>query len=223
MRTNEVLLYYTLQLSHAQTYKEGYCMWYGICGPALNGGNDYCYYNKPAVHYPMNSTTFKLLASLCPSMINPDNPSDTRVCCDHAQLVAIDSSIGLPRQLLARCPACLYNFIDMLCRTTCSPDGSTFQQPVVKNYTNGTLEVASITLFFYPETVNEFFTSCKDVNFAQSNQKVFLYITILQWCSYNSKSHFARNLLAYGELAIRGTELTFAWGLKYLAIRLTPL
>ena len=167
-------LYLSLQLSDAQTYKQGYCMWYGQCGPGSNGGTLNCYYNKPAVHQPMNSSTFQLLASLCPSMINPDNPSDTRVCCDHTQLMTLETSISLPRQLLARCPACLYNFIDVYCRTTCSPDGSTFQQPVLKNYTNGTLEIESTTMYLDPATVKEFFTSCKDVNFPQSNQKVLL-------------------------------------------------
>ncbi|KAI6651993.1 Niemann-Pick C1 protein-like [Oopsacas minuta] len=166
-----ILFAYISQFANAEIHQKGYCTWYGQCGPGSNGGKLNCYYNGPAIHQPKSSSVFQKLLDLCPSMINADNPSDTRVCCDLKQLETLDDSILLPRQLLARCPACLANFVDLFCRATCSPDGSTFQQPVVVNMTNGTQEVKSTTMYLDPTTVNQFFTSCKDVNFPQGNGK----------------------------------------------------
>ena len=169
------LVYFPLfsQFANAEVYKEGYCMWYGQCGDGENGGKLNCYYNKPAVLVQKNSTFFDKIVKLCPSVINQDNPSNTKVCCDINQLNTLDKAISVPRQALARCPACLYNFIDIFCRTTCSPDGSTFQQPVVINGTDGVEEVKSITMYLDPSTINDLFTSCKDVNFPQTNTKVY--------------------------------------------------
>ena len=157
-------------------------MWYGQCGPGDNGGKLNCYYNKPAVLVAKNTTFFDKLVQLCPNVINRDDPSNTRVCCDLNQLNTLDQSISLPRQALARCPACLYNFIDIFCRTTCSPDSSTFQQPVVVNGTDGVEEIKSITMYLDPSTVNNFFYSCRDVNFPQTNHKVYYIVYKKNMC-----------------------------------------
>ena len=148
-------------------------MWYGQCGDGANGGKLNCYYNKPAVVVPKNSTFFNKLVSLCPNVIDQDDPSNTRVCCNLDQLNTLDTAISVPRQALARCPTCLYNFIDIFCRTTCSPDSSTFQQPVVENGTDGVEEIKSMTMYIAQSTLYQFFTSCKDVNFPQTNTKVY--------------------------------------------------
>ena len=49
-----------------------------------------------------------------------------RVCCSADQLKTLDKNMGLPRQLLGRCPSCLRNFLDFYCYFTCAPDQSLF-------------------------------------------------------------------------------------------------
>ena len=46
-----------------------------------------------------------------------------------------------------------------------------------------------------------------DKQIAEGNSQGKLF-NIIQWYSRNSNSHFARNFVANGELAIRGTKLT---------------
>jgi Niemann-Pick C1 protein len=53
--------------------------------------------------------------------------NDTSTCCGADQLNTFNSDVsGVPRQLLARCPACYLNFRAFLCDLTCSPKQSEF-------------------------------------------------------------------------------------------------
>jgi Niemann-Pick C1 protein len=66
-----------------------------------------------------------LLRDTCPHLYQGEN--DTRTCCSADQLITFNQDVGgVPRQLLARCPACYLNFRAFLCDLTCSPKQSEF-------------------------------------------------------------------------------------------------
>lgn len=47
-------------------------------------------------------------------------------CCDGKQIDLLSAQMTLPRQLLARCPSCLTNFVQLWCDFTCSPEQGNF-------------------------------------------------------------------------------------------------
>lgn len=51
-------------------------------------------------------------------------------CCDTEQLKNLDEKIK-PVMILARCPACLENFLKHICGMTCAPNQSEFLKPTV--------------------------------------------------------------------------------------------
>ncbi len=98
---------------------------YGQCSPSGRGDNGhyYCKYEGEAIK--QNSTEFlTLFKEVCPNLYN--GTEHTTTCCDLTQLKYMDSQLSVPKQLMARCPACLVNFKSFLCDMTCSNKQSEF-------------------------------------------------------------------------------------------------
>ena len=82
--------------------------------------------------------------------------------------------MSVPRQLMARCPACYLNFRTFFCDLTCAPDHANFMS-VVKAQPFGNKGQQSVLEVNYAVTnysVNALFDSCKNVQYSASNQKI---------------------------------------------------
>lgn len=140
----------------------GHCLWYKQCGDTPNGGKYNCFYNGPAVSVTKGSAFQKSLEATCPQYANGP------VCCDQNQLDTLTSQIGVPIQLFGRCPACLKNFIDHFCATTCDPDSSVFTNGTLEKY-NETFQVTTATIYLTDNYGQTIFNSCRNVQNPSDN------------------------------------------------------
>ncbi|CAN8001198.1 unnamed protein product [Ixodes pacificus] len=71
-------------------------------------------------------TSWQAFADLCPQLAAEIHP-DRKVCCDVSQVEDLARELEQPARLgMAKCPGCMLNFRDFLCRMTCSPKQSDF-------------------------------------------------------------------------------------------------
>ncbi|WAR17615.1 NPC1-like protein [Mya arenaria] len=103
---------------------------------------------------------------------------NTYTCCSTEQLITMQSSLGVPNNLLQRCPACYHNFLNQICQMTCSPHQSKFiavNDDVTCPDANPNCKtgkgVPSIYYLMTNKYVDDFYDSCKDVQMPSSNDK----------------------------------------------------
>ncbi|KAK8754969.1 hypothetical protein V5799_030916 [Amblyomma americanum] len=120
-----------------------------------------------AVHQPpaplAGVSPWRLFADVCPQLA-AEVEGSRRVCCDVAQVQDLARELEQPARLgMAKCPGCMLNFKDLLCRMTCSPNQSQFLA------VNSTAKVGSgphVTEMVYalrPDYARGVYDSCKDV------------------------------------------------------------
>ena len=79
--------------------------------------------------------------------------------------------MALPKQLLARCPACFTNFINLYCDFTCGPSQSTFMSANTTGTFNVLANIESVNYVVGEDFAEGMFQSCKDVQMPSNNQK----------------------------------------------------
>ena len=161
-------------------HKPGYCVWYGECAKTAPGSNQMynCLYNGPAKKFAHNQTMFDLMQATCPQYINHTHPNDSLACCDYAQLDTLVTQEQIAVSLFSRCPACLKNFYNHFCATTCDPNQSLFLDYL--NYTNRTFTdsgmsvsfVKSVDVYVTKEYAERLYNSCSNVEFPGQGSKV---------------------------------------------------
>ena len=158
------------------TREPGRCLWYKQCmeydvyvpGAMLN-----CFDNNPAREVADLGENFRrLLKEVCPQMLERG-----RVCCDTDMLITLRSQMQYPRQLFSRCPACLKNFVDHFCLTTCDPDQSLYFNPtscLTGRDSRGEwfVAVADVTVYVNEQYAEDLFNSCKNVKYPQEDSDV---------------------------------------------------
>lgn len=158
------------------TREPGRCIWFGNCKKDTTyvaGGHLPCYDNNPARNISSLGEKFEsTLADLCPQYMDGGV-----ACCNYAQLGALSTQIKYPKQLFARCPACLQNFIDHFCATTCDPDQSLFMNPTqcVPGQTKdnvSNLAVGDIDVFLSLDYAEGLYDSCDQVQYPQASNRV---------------------------------------------------
>jgi len=104
-------------------------MMYDECAVSIDSQkNANCFYNGPAKSLT-DQEGLNILLEFCPYLYN--NEGETFTCCSTSQLKSLKSNMGVPYQLLSRCPACFRNFVALFCQMACAPDQSL--------YTNATI------------------------------------------------------------------------------------
>lgn len=94
------------------------------------------------------------------------------MCCDKAQLDTLTDQIATAQGFFERCPACLKNFLNIFCATTCDPNMSQFQDGTLEPYKDG-YQVTSATVYLDDNYAHGVFNSCKNViNPGNNAQKV---------------------------------------------------
>ncbi|XP_052763831.1 NPC intracellular cholesterol transporter 1-like isoform X1 [Mya arenaria] len=156
----------------------GQCVWYGQCEKGWNGGNLNCKATNETITPPKltNKTGLAIVQQFCPLLYNGDD--NTYTCCSTEQLITMQSSLGVPNNLLQRCPACYHNFLNQICQMTCSPHQSKFiavNDDVTCPDANPNCKtgkgVPSIYYLMTNKYVDDFYDSCKDVQMPSSNDK----------------------------------------------------
>ena len=154
--------------------EENRCIWFGQCTPspidgAPPGSMLNCYDNNPARNTTeMGDEFYDLLVATCPQYAYTD------VCCNEDQLNALATQIKYPQQLFSRCPACLRNFMDHFCITTCDPDQSLFMvadQCITPNGTNYSA-IATVDLYLSDQYAANLYQSCSNVQYPQGSNRV---------------------------------------------------
>jgi Niemann-Pick C1 protein len=145
-------------------------MWYGQCGinPLTNKCMN-CLYNGPAK--PVDDPgSREILALLCPELLM----SNSKVCCDHDQLVSLQSGIQSAQQMMSRCPGCWKNFRELYCHMACSPNNSMFIDPTKLSADNKSI----IAIDYYVDEAFRagLYNSCKNVVFPSSHQKIMNFM-----------------------------------------------
>lgn len=98
------------------------CVMYGECGPTIKENGVYnCKYIGPSKLLP--HSIHKKFRDVCPHLYTGN---ETYTCCNAAQVVRLIEGIGVPRQLMSRCPACFLNFRSLVCDFSCSPNQDKF-------------------------------------------------------------------------------------------------
>lgn len=144
---------------------EGHCVWYGVCG-----GSGYkqknCVYNGTAL--PIEDAGRPILEKYC-----PDIAKGGVTCCNHQQLTNLRDRLGMVENLIARCPACMDNFLKHICAMTCSVNQSEFLLAKKIEPFNAThqsiLELDYHLSYDYMEAT---YNSCAQVQMPSSNQVV---------------------------------------------------
>eukprot|EP00117_Sycon_ciliatum_P015360 scpid11669/ scgid3077/ Niemann-Pick C1 protein len=103
------------------------CIWYGQCGDNASGNAKLnCKYTGEAPCLDESGEHYRLLAETCPMLVDEQPRNETRACCDLAQVKTLHKSLGLSEALLSGCPSCAYNFRQLFCYSTCSPNQQQF-------------------------------------------------------------------------------------------------
>ncbi|XP_077999755.1 NPC intracellular cholesterol transporter 1-like [Glandiceps talaboti] len=157
--------------SYPYIHSEGYCMWYSECGisPETNKTVP-CHYNGPAIRLE-EPLGLGILAELCPQYYEEGN---SYTCCDTLQLQTLQVSTAFIQTAFARCPACLENFMQLYCESTCSPDTSLFINNSRTYYdveTNLTMLLES-DYFISKRNGYGSYYSCNEVLFPSTNSPV---------------------------------------------------
>lgn len=99
---------------------------------------------------------------MCVFFSGDDN---THTCCSIDQVRGIKSSVRLAETILKKCPACYYNFLNLICQVACSPYQSEFmwrdmdaEKP--SGYTDG---VPAVNMLVSQDFANGLYESCDSV------------------------------------------------------------
>ncbi|OWF43470.1 Niemann-Pick C1 protein [Mizuhopecten yessoensis] len=140
------------------------CIWYDECKTTSTGVQN-CAYNGPA-KLLTDSAALKRIQHYCPGLYK--GPNATETCCSPSQMYTIETNMGLPEQLLRRCPACYYNFLEIYCYLTCSPEQS--DSISVKKYTDNNTVVESVNYVMSKDFAFGMYNSCKNVEMPSANE-----------------------------------------------------
>ncbi len=148
--------------------EKGRCIWFKQCAPGKAPNSMLnCYDNNPARDPREQGDDFyHLLVETCPQYAN------SSVCCDMDQLNALATQIKYPQQLFSRCPACLRNFMDHFCMTTCDPDQSLFILPTKCEYDANFTAIAAVNVYVTEDYAEDLFRSCSNVQYPQASNHV---------------------------------------------------
>jgi Niemann-Pick C1 protein len=151
-------------------HEAGRCAIRGHCGKQGFFGNDLPCPDNGNAEDPDAEVREKLVA------ICGDQWSEGPVCCTGEQLDALGSNLQRADQLIASCPACRENFVNLFCTFTCSPDQSLFVNVTATVPKNDKYLVTELDHLISPEYGVGFYNSCAEVKFGPTNSKAMSLI-----------------------------------------------
>jgi Niemann-Pick C1 protein len=154
-----------LELPWTPKHEAGRCAFRGHCGKQSLFGKDLPCVDNGLAEDP-DAELRKELVDLCGSAW-----SEGPVCCTLEQVQSLKSELGTPNTLIGSCPACKYNFFNLFCTFTCSPDQSLFVNITESAEKNGKHLVTELDQLISEEYGTGFYDSCKEVKFGGANSK----------------------------------------------------
>ncbi|RDA87832.1 hypothetical protein CP532_2995 [Ophiocordyceps camponoti-leonardi (nom. inval.)] len=146
-------------------HESGRCAFRGQCGKQSLFGKELPCVDNGRASEP-DSELRKELVDLCGA-----EWSHSPVCCSLDQLKALKSELGTPNTLIGSCPACKYNFFNLFCKFTCSPDQSLFVNVTASVEKSGNRLVTEVDQLISDEYGSGFYDSCKEVKFGGANSR----------------------------------------------------
>ncbi|KFA75778.1 hypothetical protein S40288_07907 [Stachybotrys chartarum IBT 40288] len=146
-------------------HEPGRCAFRGHCGKQSFFGKELPCVDNGIAEDP-DAELRKELVDLCGSQW-----SEGPICCTLDQLQALKDNLGTPNTLIGSCPACKYNFFNMFCTFTCSPDQSLFVNVTKSAEKNGKHLVTELDQLISEEYGSGLYDSCKEVKFGGANSK----------------------------------------------------
>ncbi|XP_055608436.1 NPC intracellular cholesterol transporter 1 homolog 1b [Uranotaenia lowii] len=134
---------------------EHHCVMYGVCRQSgLHAQN--CPTNQTA--QPLTSEAAKeIMRRRCGFMFEDESAP---LCCDHSQLIQLDSGFKNGEGIFGRCETCTRNMLFSICNMACSPDQSRF----LTAYTDsGNTYVEKVDYRIGWDLVEGVYNSCKGV------------------------------------------------------------
>ena len=153
-----------------QKHEAGRCALRGQCGSeSFFGPSLPCPDNGKASIPDLKTRT--QLVEIC-----GDSWGKTEICCESDQLDALKDNLKRADQLIASCPACRENFVNLFCTFTCSPDQSLFIN-VTSTKAKGDKFLVTELDHLVSETYSTgFYNSCSEVKFGPTNSRAMSLI-----------------------------------------------
>lgn len=157
----------TVSIISAEPYtpihEAGRCAIRGTCGKKSFFGSELPCPDNDVAREP-ESAVRKQLVGLC-----GPKWSEGPVCCESAQLDALESNLKKANNIISACPACKENFYNTFCTFTCSPDQSLFINVTQTLEKGGKEMVTELDQLVSDGYGKGFYDSCKDVKFGATN------------------------------------------------------
>ncbi|KAM4063147.1 patched family protein [Hirsutella rhossiliensis] len=146
-------------------HEPGRCAFRGHCGKKSLFGKELPCVDNGLAKDP-DAELRKELVDLCGA-----EWSDRSVCCTMDQVKALKSELGTPSTLIGSCPACKYNFFNLFCTFTCSPDQSLFVNITEAADKSGKQLVTELDQLVSEKYGSGLYDSCKEVKFGGANSR----------------------------------------------------
>lgn len=152
-----------------QILAENECVLDGQCGTihtALLGHLPIPCYKKHSPAEIKDSSILEDFKILCPSFFKN---SINQFCCNVGQIEAMQRSMDNAKALLSKCPSCHYNWKEIFCQLSCSPNQANFLQVTetadYRDNATQTIEKQVLTANYYisDNFTQSTFDSCKNV------------------------------------------------------------
>ncbi|KAG6012794.1 hypothetical protein E4U43_007639 [Claviceps pusilla] len=146
-------------------HEAGRCAFRGQCGKQSFFGKELPCVDNDVAQAP-DAELRQELVDLC-----GEEWSHGPVCCTLDQVRSLKSELGTPNTLIGSCPACKYNFFNMFCKFTCSPDQSLFVNVTQVAPKGDKLLVTELDQLISEKYGSGFYDSCKEVKFGGANSR----------------------------------------------------
>ncbi|XP_077864367.1 NPC intracellular cholesterol transporter 1-like [Saccoglossus kowalevskii] len=209
------------------------CIWYGECGDSnITGKTVNCLYNNRSL--PLTDTLgIGMLEEVCPNLAFKDETTgEYMTCCDTEQLGTLQRQTAFTQSAFARCPACLANFMNLYCQSTCSRHNSRFVNATVilEREEHNETQIYEVDYYLTQRYADGLFYSCNEVIFPSTNSPVIGLMcgsysaedcTAQRWLDYmgnidNGVTPFQMNFI----ITPNGTDIGF--GIEPMNTRFVP-
>lgn len=152
-------------------HEAGRCSMRGQCGSESIFGKELPCPDNGLAEEPTNEAKSKLV------QVCGEKWKESSVCCDEAQVDALEQNLKTANNFISSCPACKENFYNLFCTFTCSPDQSLFVNvtDVGKSTSDKTI-VTELDNLWSAEYKSGLYDSCKEVKFGALGSKAMDFI-----------------------------------------------
>ncbi|AMD22332.1 HGL008Wp [Eremothecium sinecaudum] len=143
------------------------CAMYGNCGKKnLFGAKLPCPVDEEFTPDRIGVDDSKLLVQLC----GAEWSQLDFVCCTGEQIQNLKKNLKRAEAIIASCPACKKNMVDLFCHFTCSPKQRDFVNVTkIQSSMDHKPIVKELDVYLAPEFASAFYDSCKNVKFSATN------------------------------------------------------